>query len=360
MTSSNPFEDIPEIISLQIKDNLEIQKRLTLNDGKFEKLLQVVEEMKRPSTATSSPQIRYSEYNLSEVEKEIRETAAEHVLLKEKLNSSTVLLRNLAARVEDVDQYLKRENLFFNFKGHINIPRHLKGYKFSMWLAKTINNLIPKLDFPILPRFISVSHPLSPKSNVVIARFAVRDVRNEIFYKKQYVVDPNVEITEHLTAQNQHLLDTAQKRLGTNNAWSSQTKLYGKVGREVVRIKAMDDIDLLQGMKCMYEQIPLETTVHQPGIAAIPIVAENPVSTPSMNPDLNLNPIHELEEVERNWPHLSQSDIITAINNFVSQRGTAKRQPFNKRRRIHNFRGPLSRAKRYIIPPPIHRSYNYK
>ena len=334
----NPIDDVSQIIGLQIQDNLIIQERLAKNDDKFDKLLQVVQELKSPSNHTTATneaaQPRYSENRLTEVEQQIKETAAEHTTLKRLLNNSTAMLLKLAARVEEVDQYIKRENLFFKFSSNFKIPYHLKGYKFTAWLANTINRLIPNLDFKIIPTFISVSHPMSPKSNVVIARFAIRDIRNEIFLKRHLVVNSSVEITEHLTPENQLLLNTAQKRLGPGNAWSNQTKLYGKAGGEVVRIKSMDDVDLLTGMKWSAEQPILPVDEH----------------------DLNLNPRFDLEEIECNWPRLSQRELTIAMNNFVSKRGARKRR--SPKSKFKGSRG--NRSKQYLVPPPMHHSYSTK
>ena len=329
------LEDVPGILTQHIKENLAIQKRLVMNDGKFEKLLQAVQEMKcqsTDSTAVDTPKV-FREEDLLEIENQIRETSAEHSALKKSLNNSTSLLQSLATRVEGLDQYIKRENLFFDFK-NVSIPYHLKGYKFSRWLAKTITNLIPSLDFPILPSHISVSHPMSPKSSVVIARFAIRDVRNEIFFKKHKIIDARVKVSEHLTSQNQLLLDTAQHHLGPSNAWSSQTKLYGKVGGETIQIKSMDDVDLLRGMKCSLE---------------MPSLPED-----DANHAMNLNPRFDLEEIESNWPHLSQHQILIAIDNFVSRRGKTKHHSKRK------SKGSLTktRKKHYLVPPPIHHSYS--
>ena len=111
-----------------------------------------------------------------------------------------------------------RENLIV--KGLKNVPTKLKGYKFSMWVANQLNRLIPNLDFPILPHFISVSHPLHQDesgSPVVIIRFAIRDVRNEVFFKRKFIRNRNVTITEHLIDSNKKLLRCASDVVGQKN-----------------------------------------------------------------------------------------------------------------------------------------------
>ena len=80
----NPLvEDVSEIIGLHIKDNLIIQERLAKNDDKFDKLLQVVQDMKSPPenvTADATP-TRYSDNDLIAVENQIKEIAAENITL---------------------------------------------------------------------------------------------------------------------------------------------------------------------------------------------------------------------------------------------------------------------------------------
>ena len=351
MEPGNSFEDIPELLGLQIKENEDIKQSLRENDGKFDKLLAIVEEMKK-SSPNSSSRKKYSEKDLSEVQNEIRKTAAEHDVIKKQLSNSTNILKSLADRIEAVDQYIKRENLFLDLDG-IKIPYHLKGYKFSQWLAKLLNKLIPSLDFPILPWHISVSHPLSPNSSRVIARFAVRDVRNEIFYKRMFITNPNVTVTEHLTAQNLNLLKIAQNLLGASNAWSSQTKLYGKAGREVCRINCRDDIDLLLGMKLSFDQLLADRFVDP---VAVP---QNRAAAPPTNTNccVNLSPINDSEDIISSWPYLSQSTINSEMSNFFNRDKLKRRPPvksgFRDSKKTRN-----RPSKRFVIPPPIHRSYS--
>ena len=83
--AENPLvEDVSEIIGLHIKDNLIIQERLAKNDDKFDKLLQVVQDMKSPPeiVTADATQIRYSDNDLIAVENQIKEIAAENITLK--------------------------------------------------------------------------------------------------------------------------------------------------------------------------------------------------------------------------------------------------------------------------------------
>ena len=360
MATENLLQDIPELIGLQIKENIEIKQSLAKNDGKFEKLLSLVQQMRSPSTP-DAPQ-KYTNDDLNRVESSIKETAIEHIVLKEKLSNSTQVLITLANRIEAVDQYIKRENLFID--GLSNIPYHLKGYKFTMWLVKVLNNLIPNLDFPILPCHISVCHPLSPKSSRIIMRYAIRDVRNEVFFKKKNITNPNVKITEHLTPLNQKLLDTAQSLLGETNAWSNQTKLYGKVGREVIRINSRDDIDLLLGMKIslVMLRMPPPPKDLQPENSSVPAVEDTSVSVEDTSvsvvsmssvTSMNLSPLHDSYEIESTWPHLSQNDVTLAMDNFFKPKRAESKRLFSN----HGDKPKKRGSKRFLVPPPIHRSY---
>ena len=233
------------------------------------------------------------------------------------------MLNDLAISVDNNEQYPKLDNLLI--KGLQNIPSHLKGYKFSSWVAELINNIIPNLDFPIIPEYISVSHPLN--KGVIIVRFAIRDVRNEIFYKKKWIVDERISITEHLTKRNSALLNAAKEMLGIKNAWSSQTKLFGKVGNEVVRIKSKNDIDLLRGMKSSLDSLPLEVQTVNVATARNTIASSETVddqeeinSPPSSQNNFNL--------LTKTWPDLTEAEILDAVN---------KTYRFNNRNRGNTY-----------------------
>ena len=256
MDFSSPSTNVSHIISQKIIENEEIQNRIASHEGKYNNLLSQIHEIRastNPASSQSSTTKSIDEKLIS-IEEQVKLFALELKVLSSKLDESTDMLNDLAISVDNNEQYPKLDNLLI--KGLQNIPSHLKGYKFSSWVAELINNIIPNLDFPIIPEYISVSHPLN--KGVIIVRFAIRDVRNEIFYKKKWIVDERISITEHLTKRNSALLNAAKEMLGTKNAWSSQTKLFGKVGNEVVRIKSKNDIDLLRGMKSSLDSLPLE------------------------------------------------------------------------------------------------------
>ena len=331
MALVNASDDIvTTIIQQKLKENDDLTHSITENADKYEMLLKQVQEMKDNALSTSSSQSPKDD-KLIKLENEIKQADIEFKTFKIKLNNSTELLENLYLHADKNEQYLKRDNLII--RGLSNIPGHLKGYKFSQWVARTINNLIPNLDFPILPEYISVSHPLPSNnalSSTVIVRFSIRDVRNEIFYKKKFIKNNNIIITEHLTKRNLALLKTAEELLGPKNTWSSQTKLYGKIGKEIVSIKSMKDIDFLRGMKASYDVQPPAPDDLQPPISSDDThinVNSSPSGISSKNPDIaspdvSSSPVapnnKNFNLLARTWPDLSEAQIIAAVNKSMS------------------------------------------
>ena len=318
MDLSNTSTDVSLVLSQKINENEEIKNKIAGHEGNYNQLLSQIQEIRdsvNPNSTQSPPKSMVDKLN--KIEDQIKLSALELKVLCAKLDESTKLLKEYAIHIDNNEQYPKRENLII--KGLRNIPTHLKGYMFSSWVAELLNNLIPNLDFPVIPQYISVSHPLN--KDTIIVRFAIRDVRNEIFYKKKWIVDNRVSITEHLTKRNSALLNAAKLMLGTKNAWSSQTNLFGKVGNEVVPIKSQNDLDLLEGMKTSLDSLPPDVhsemvdAANNDNATAKHTVASS--STTYVHDTLNLLPASQnnFALLAKTWPNLSEADILDAVNN---------------------------------------------
>ena len=119
---------------------------------------------------------------------------------------------------------------------------------------KLLNRLFGKhLYRPIQPNDIDKSHPLFKESSgkhTIIVRFVIRDVRDDIFYKRHLLnhLHTNIKIEEHLTKQNKELLHRTQKKFGTGKVKTDQAKIIvvglGNARRTV--IKSIDHLDSLQ------------------------------------------------------------------------------------------------------------------
>ena len=328
-------------IQSQLKQNEELQKKYSENDDKYEHLLKKLEDIR--ASKMNDPRMECGanlsiNERLDLVAEEIKEAAIEREILSCRLKDSSTLLEKLNRTVDEIEQYMKRENLLI--KGLSGIPTRLKGYKFSMWVADKINRLIPNLDFLILPQHISVSHPLYKKgemTNVVIVRFAIRDVRNEIFYKKKYITNNNVFITEHLTPYNQNLLTAAKELLGTKNAWSSQTKIFGKINDEVHRITSPNDLDHLNSLKVAS---PVSSSSRNDGDpATVTDASEATAQVEGTNEIINNIPKDDISLLLHSWPDLTQADLITAIKDFEKKSKSRGGREYTDRGRGHMHRG---------------------
>ena len=358
---------LSDAIQNQIKLNGQLHEKIAENDDKYDKFLQELQEIRNCKDDNEADKLSTKE-RMDQLEIVVKKAAVERKILSFRLNDSTAQLEKLLCVFNENKQYLMRENLLI--KGLKNVPTWLKGYKFSMWVAHVLNCLIPNLDFIIQPQHISVSHPLykcDDGTTVVIARFAIRDVRNEIFYKKQYITNHNITITEHLTKSNQDLLKAATDLVGPKNAWTSQTNVFGKVGAKVTRIKTPEDIEKLKLMKLSSVPTP-PPLMSGPSISSVtpPTTADSSiklstesVSEVAINKDSPI--VNDVSLLMESYPSLSQADLITAIRDFEdkrSKRGREKghhdhrgRENYGSNNGRGNSRAPFrSRGRTYFRP----------
>ena len=149
------------------------------------------------------------------------------------------------------DQYSRRNSfLLHKLK---NIPVHLKGIKFAMWVANELNRRLCGLSHEITYHDIDAAHPLPNRKDpeapptVVVVKFVSRNTRNMLYYKKGQLKFSNddVSITEHLTHYNGEVLRKAKTKFGKQNAWSDQCKLFVSCGGKRVEIETKEDVEKL-------------------------------------------------------------------------------------------------------------------
>ena len=111
-----------------------------------------------------------------------------------------------------------------------NCPEKRHGFQFTNFLVEELNKRMPNLEPKLRPEHISIAHELPSKySTSVIIRFAIRNMRNQIFYSKSQLKDDpdGVMISEHLTQYNRELLNEAAVFVGNyKKAFSKECKIY--------------------------------------------------------------------------------------------------------------------------------------
>ena len=236
--------------------------------------------------------------------------------MRSKIEENSNMLRECVLLLDKNEQYTKIENLLIH--GLTGVPNY-KGYLFSTWVADMINMLIPNLDFAISPEHISISHPLrnnDEMTKVVIVRFVNRDVRNEIFYKKKWITNSNVYITEHLTKRNLDLLKKTKALVGPKNAWSSQTKLFCKVGDKKMPIMCENDLIVLKDLKDNYDSLSPADTVTSPNESSSDTKPKTPVlPTTAVIDTATAEHPNNFNLLKQTWPNLSEADILEIISN---------------------------------------------
>ena len=170
----------------------------------------------------------------------------EHIALKTEhndlRNEFVTLKKDTETRFNNNEQYSKRNSLII--KNLRNVPKKTHGINFSKYIARELNKLFPSLSERVTHYGIDASHILyndgKNYSPVVIVKFISRDLRNEIFYQKDDILDTGVSITEHLTGDNFALY--TQAKLATSEAWTDQCKVFAVVKGKKKLIKHVSDL----------------------------------------------------------------------------------------------------------------------
>ena len=194
----------------------------------------------------------------------------------------------------------------------------------------------------------------------MIVRFANRDVRNEVFYKKKHIIDKRIKIREHLTNRNLVLLKEAQKLLGERNAWSTQTKIYGKVGSRKLRISSTNDLQTLKEMKAEYDEQAapmLESDVtstansehhsqNDPNLSSvnnasfskvIDVIDQKKNDSPPVNNGRNVKQVVNFNKLTETWPDLTEHEVFLAVQN--SKYAAEYNRNLRRGNYYNNFRG---------------------
>ena len=145
-------------------------------------------------------------------------------------------------RHNDDAQYSRRNSLLL--KKLRNVPKNCHGTNFSKFVASEINRLLPELSMSVTHHHIDASHPLNNENmnSPIVVKFVSRDLRNEIYNARNFITDPHVTISEHLTPQNHTLLTKAQDATSYEDAWSNQGKIYMKLEGSTKRVNSLSDI----------------------------------------------------------------------------------------------------------------------
>ena len=160
-------------------------------------------------------------------------------------------VKKLSARLNNLEQYLRRNNLLFH--GLVDLPSlpdkpttedYINFYKY---VVNKLNSLFPNLSNPITVKDIDDTHELVTKGRkrgkkVLIVRFVSRLVRNEIYSNKKTLKETPIAVTEHLTAPNLALLKSAQQAVGLKKAWTRYGKVMIDLNGSVRSIRNIDDL----------------------------------------------------------------------------------------------------------------------
>ena len=166
------------------------------------------------------------------IEENVASFVKTHENLKSKVSHINQDLYKFEDRLDDHDQYTRRNSLLMH--GLNDVPQNISEKKFIEYACKKLNKLSPQ-NFEISPILIDTAHVLATKkksrnhTKVVIVKFKLRWMRNKViddFENHFYQFHRGISITEHLCNQRKSLLKKSQKVLGKANVWTEQKVVF--------------------------------------------------------------------------------------------------------------------------------------
>ena len=223
-------------------------------DSNFQSLNKKFEEEVKKNSPSPPPQVPLSsppsQDPLSEVaamRQQILVALQEFRNLAEEVRSSSA--SNNKARIEEIDQYGRRNILLLHF---LSFPNDKYGIEFIKWIVYEINKLFPDLDVPLQLSHIDDAHPLKTKKDehpVVIVKFANRWMKNEIYKKRSQLKDSpykKISITEQLTSNTQDLLETTRSIVGEKNkVFTNNCVISLKFNNRKYSVRSFKDLQFL-------------------------------------------------------------------------------------------------------------------
>ena len=174
-------------------------------------------------------------------------------LLEERWCKLDTSVTELSDKINNIEQYGRLYNLIL--KKVARVPVKLKGHAFTDYVVKLLNHIFGHTLYrAVVPSDIDKCHPLYKTANntySIIVRFTNRDVRDDIYCKKNNLRKWGCEIviSENLTKKNQSLLSYAKRELIGSTVWSEQGKILtlNCKGKKTV-LKSENDVDKLKSL----------------------------------------------------------------------------------------------------------------
>ena len=168
-------------------------------------------------------------------------------IIQERMVSLKSDFENYKKELVKLQQYIKLDNLLFH---NFRLPhyKNLSSMEFSHYMAEQINFLLPQLSVPVSWLNISDAHPLrtkSKKSTVIIVRFCNRNIRHEIYSKRELLKKYNITVTEHLTPENLKSLKRAQELFGQKNVYTENCNIVITSNGKTTKVRSIEEINEL-------------------------------------------------------------------------------------------------------------------
>ena len=165
--------------------------------------------------------------------------------LQEKWCEIDTSLNTIKKEIDDIKQYIKKENLLLhNFRPP---PKGCSSLHYSEYIANELNKWLPHLPVKVKWEYISTAHTLptkSKKSKVIVVRFTNRNVK-EAIYNSRKSLPKHLSITEHLTEYNLSLFKKAQELFGYGYVHTDNCKILVDLYGKSYKVSTIDELHKL-------------------------------------------------------------------------------------------------------------------
>ena len=261
-------------------------------------------------------------------------------VLENRLSEIDYNQQNLAFSLNNTDQYSKSWNIII--RGLKNLPVMSNATKFDDFEFEFIDFICNELNkhlgghlhSPLQPHDIERAHLLYQRSKTakpaVIVRFVRRVIRNNVFFKRRHLKGTDISISDHLTRLNKAIFDEAKSIFGSDNTWTSLSKIFVSVNGRRYEMKSLADVESLHSYHSSQD-----LASHTLPEATVVTAAIGP-DIEGKNPEQSLPNVKDTSNIVVDEPSIAKSVGIKERNN-TSAKGT--RHPFRNTRSVNRYSG---------------------
>ena len=184
-------------------------------------------------------------------------------VLENRVSAIDSELQGTTKAVNDLEQYIRGWNILIH--GLTNLPVRPQGAKvddfeftFIEYICDVLNRHLGNYLYQLIqPYDIERAHILyqgEEKSDkpVVIVRFVRRVVRNNVFFKRRYLKNSHISISDHLSALNRKILYAIKPVAGKENTWTCHGTVFANLDGKRYEFKSMTAVNYVKDNREKY------------------------------------------------------------------------------------------------------------